>query len=301
MSDIDLSVFFWTDSKGHKRVGFGNARYVTPYDLSRATNARGRNSIKDHSKYDKLSPNRYKLHNQIIRDMFEGHKPFKPGEEKVAYYTGGGSASGKGTFSKDIATYYSKDTDPIIIDPDKLKELLLKADTGLSKLDATTSTFYHVESLLLAQRIYEIALQHNYPVLMDSTATNVNFGEKLAFAKRFGYKTELRFMSADVNSVLDGSLQRFRKEGRLVPLHRILATHQMAQSVVPGLFEQADDVKLYSRSGNKISLVATGGSKKKISKVNSTLWDSFMSASAYSITPEVVAKYNAEVAKIKNS
>ena len=66
-------------------------------------------------------------------------------------FTGGGPASGKSTFTRDVKGYYQNDDNPVILDADALKERLLYADTGKTQLDDKTSTYYHNESVMLQE------------------------------------------------------------------------------------------------------------------------------------------------------
>lgn len=298
MGNTDLNIYFWTDSNGNKRVAYGNATHISPYDLSMALSAKRYNSIKANSHHGKLSSERYKLHNQIIKDYFKGKTPYGPNDDKVAYFTGGGPASGKGTFSHNIKDYYSKDDNPVVIDPDDIKELLIAADG--KKMSHRNTTFYHSESLMLANRIFEIASQNNYPTLYDGTATNyATIMAKVRAMKNLGYKTEMRYMVSDVNTLLNSSLDRYQTSGRLVDLTSLLSTHQNAQSTAPKLFEQIDDMKLYNRKGNVISLVATGGVKGGMNVKDQKVWDNFQNQGAYTITKDAYDTYMERYNKIK--
>ena len=294
----DLSTYFWTDKNGKRHVAYGNAKNITPYDLSVGLNARRFNSIKQNTHNGKFDSNRYKLHNQIIRDYFQGKKPYADDEKnKVAYFTGGGPASGKGTFSHNIKDYYSKDDNPVVIDPDDIKEKLIVAD-GKVMTERNTS-FYHTESLMLANRVFEIAAQNNYPVLYDGTATNYGtIMAKLNTMKSLGYKTEMRFMTSDVNTVLDSSLDRYRTSGRLVDLGRLLQCHESAQTTAPMLFKSVDDMKLYSRKGNNITLVATGG-KGTMNIKDQKTYDNFTKQGAYRLNNDAVNAYMEKYQEIK--
>lgn len=300
MSDTGLDIKFWTDKNGHRRVAFGNATQISDYDLSYGLNTWRKTSIKKNSTNGRLNSSRYKLHNQIIQEYFAGKTPYRQGQQKIALFTGGGTASGKGNFSKDIAKYYSKDENPVKIDSDELKKRLLEADTGKTKLNDFTGAYYHTESTILANRIYEIAVQNNYPVLFDGTSTNFpTIDTRLKLAQKNGYKTKMCFMTSDANTILESSLDRYRIDGRIVPLPTILGTHIAAQSTVPKLFENIDEMKLYNRVGNKISLIAKGGKGMQTTKMDMKLWNNFMNPDAYKLDTGAINLYNERLADIK--
>lgn len=302
---MGVDIYFWTDKNGNKKVAYGGAYDISPYDLSYGLNARNYNSLKANSHHGKLDSSRYRLHNQIIRDMFANKTPYKQGEQKIALFTGGGSASGKGNFSKDIDKYYSKNDDPVKIDSDELKNKLLQADidNGVYSKGKVDPSFYHEESTILAKRLYEIAVQNNYPVLFDGTSTNVGAVDfRAAMAKSHGYKTEMCFMVAEPKTILQSSLDRYAKEGRVVPLGFMMNTHKSAQTTVPQLFGKVDEMRVYHRSdSNKISLIATGGQGKTTTITDDRMWNNFTDPNAYTLETGAVNNYTNKLAAIKAS
>ena len=295
-----IDMYFWTDKQGRKRVAFGKATHIQPYDsfISMGLSAKRFNSIKKNTHHGKLTSERYKLHNQIIKDYFNGKTPYPDNaKNKIAYFTGGGPASGKGTFSHNVKDYYSKDDNPVVIDPDEIKEMLIAADGKV--MSERNTSFYHTESLMLANRVFEIAAQNNYPVLYDGTATNFGtINAKLSLMKSLGYKTEMRYMVTDVNTALDSSLDRYRIGGRLVSLDRLLMAHEGAQTTAPQLFNVVDNMKLYSRSGNNVTLVATGG-KGTMNIKDQKTYDNFQKQGAYRLTKDAVNTYMERYQQIK--
>ena len=297
----DLDIFFWTDDGGTRHVGFGKAKNVSPYVIGYQLKTWRPNSIKDNVVYHKgqakLDSTRYKLHNAIIRDYFKGKTPYKDGEEKLVQFTGGGSASGKGTFTKQDG-YFSKNGDPVKIDSDEIKMALMKLD-GKS----TDPSYYHEESTLLAKRIYEIALQNNYPVVFDGTASFYPgfMQDKVGLARDNGYKIQMRYMVTDANTALQSSLDRYQKEGRLVPASALLKTHKGAQDAVPQLLKtkEIDDIKVYSRNGNKITLIAEGG-KGKSTIHDQKIWENFQQPNQYDMDTGAMNVYTSRLNSIKN-
>ena len=297
-----LDIFFWTDDGGQRHVGFGKARNLSPYNVSYALTTRNDNSIKHnvvtHKGVTKLDSNRYKIHNAIIRDYFQNKTPYKDGDKKLVQFTGGGSASGKGTFVKDQDQYFSKNGDPVKIDSDELKMALMKLD-GKS----TDPSYYHEESTMLAKRIYEIALQNNYPVLFDGTASFYPgfMSDKVGLAKSLGYETEMRYMITDANTALQSSLDRYRTTGRLVPATALLRTHRGAQDAVPQLLKSKDidNIKVYYRgNGNKITKIAEGG-KGKSTIYDQKVYENFLKPNAYNLDTGAMNNFTNQVAQIK--
>ena len=290
-------MYFWTDKGGRRHVAYGKATHISPYDLSIGLSGKSPNSVKKNSHNGKLNPDRYKLHNQIIMSYFNGHTPYGANDKKIAYFTGGGTASGKGTFSHNISEYYSKDDNPVIIDPDDIKEKLIAADGKV--MNDWNTKYYHAESKLISDRLFEISAQNNYPTLYDGTSVNFpTISSRLEYMKRLGYTTEMRFMTTDVNTVLDSSLDRYRKTGRLVSITRALDTHKSAQTTAPKLFTITDSMKLYSRKGNNVSLIATGG-KGKMNIKDQKVWDNFQKQGEYDLSKDAYNAYMDKYNSIK--
>ena len=125
------------------------------------------------------------------------------------------------------------------------------------------------------------------------------FAQKVAQAQQAGYYTDMCFMTADANSLLDGSLDRYARKGRIVPLNRILQSSIDAQSAVPQLFNMLDNVKVYNRTGNRVTLIAKGGKGKKTTYADQKLWDNFQDSNAYHLDSGATIMYNNKFNAIK--
>lgn len=254
-----------------------DAGYITVTNEKGETVDKRKDSLLEHMDGDKLSPERQKLHAKIIEDYFNEHKPLAPDEEKVAYFTGGGGASGKGQFTgkkgNAVEKWYSNNNNPVIIDPDKLKEKFAEADG--KTLDAFLTGYYHEESSALAKQIYNTAVQHNYPVLYDGTATGKGVYGLLDSAKKSGYKTEMNFIFSDWDTVRKNSLDRLEGTGRFVPPANVFGAHQKAYSSVQQLKDVVDNFTLYDNAGRTMRKVAEGGAGKNFKILNQTSYDRF--------------------------
>lgn len=265
----------------------------------------GQDSFADHMKNGQLSAERQEVHRQIIEDYFKGHQPYGPNDEKVAMFTGGGGASGKGTFTKvndnghrNIGDYYSQDKNPLIIDADEIKKSLAKADGRV--LDDSLTGYYHEESSALAKQIYATSLQHNYPTLFDGTATGVKSAlSKVSLAEKYGYKTEMNFLYSDWNTVKENSLGRYENTGRLVPIAHLTKAHRDAYDAVVAQQDKYDSFKLYDNAGRSMKLVGQSFGKTKLKISNQESWNRFSkSKDDFTLSPEEISKYNKRVAEI---
>lgn len=270
---------------------------VDPIDLSEKGTL-GKDSLADHvTDKGQLSPERQEVHRQIIEDYFKGHQPYAPGEEKVAMFTGGGGASGKGAFSKDIGKFYSQNKKPLVIDPDEIKKSLAKAD-GREMNDKLTG-YYHEESSALAKQIYSTSLKNNYPTFYDGTATGGGIYKLLDSAKKNGYKTEMSFVYSDWKTVRMNSLDRYRATNRLVPITHLTGAHQKAFESVEKLQDKVDSFKLYDNAGRNLKLVGSQTGGKKLTIHDSASYERFSKSKAeFTLSTDEIQAYNRDVAKI---
>ena len=219
-----------------------------------------------------LTAERQEMHRQIIEDVLKesGAKPYPPNAEKKALFTGGGGASGKGAFGKDIGKFYSSNDHPIKIDPDDLKAKLAMKD-GVDLRKGMDAGFYHEESSALAKQIYAMGLAHRYPTFYDGTSTNVKSTlARIEQARSAGYKTEMNFVRADWNTVMGNAIYRFAhgdEHGahRLVPIKELIKAHKAAPSAVRQLSSKVDKFTLYNnadRNRTKIAEQTKGGELK---------------------------------------
>lgn len=306
-------------TSGHKVTSkngktYFNGKEVDPLDTSDKGIPK-RDSLADHVKNGELTPERAEIHRKIMQDYFDGkvensehprmHQPYAPGDEKVAMFTGGGGASGKGTFSKyndetgesNIRKFYSQDKNPMAIDPDAIKKQLAKADGR--ELDDQLTGYYHEESSALAKQIYSTALKNNYPVLYDGTATGGGIYKLKASAESAGYKTEMCFVYSDLKTVRMNSLQRYEKTDRLVPPEQLMGAHQKAYGAVTKLQDQFDSFKLYDNAGRELKLVGSQTGRKKLTITNQESWNRFSkSADEFALTPEFMTDYAKDIAAI---
>lgn len=260
----------------HGKLMF-NGKEVDKLDTSEANG-----SLAQHlDKNGNLTDERLALHQKVIEDYFKGAKPYAEGDEKVAQFTGGGSASGKGYLTTHLDECYGVNHSPIKIDPDDIKKTLCSADGR--QLNDKLTPFYHEESSALAKQIYSTAIKNNYPVLYDGTATSTRSTMgRVNLATEHGYKTQMSFMTSDMKTVRANSLARYEETDRLVPWKNVCGIHQKAVGAVGELNNKFDQFRLYDNSNRNLKLVATntkGGTLKILDDKGYTRfqnsWDEF--------------------------
>jgi len=299
-------------AKGDK-VSMNNGKMTfkgksVPEISTKEAGSQGPDSFTAHLKNGQLTPERAEVHRQIIEDYFKGHQPYAPGEEKVAMFTGGGGASGKGVFTKtnkdtgksNIGDFYSQNKNPLTIDPDDIKKALAKADG--TEINGKNTGFYHEESSALAKQIYATALQHNYPALYDGTATGSGVYELLKMSKDAGYKTEMNFLYSDWKTVRQNSLDRYVKQHRLVPIREVMKAHKKAYDAVQDLSKSSllDSIKVYDNAGRNLKLTADGGKGKGLSVKDAASWKRFSESSGeFTLNEKQIEDYAKDVAYLK--
>jgi predicted ABC-type ATPase len=261
----------------------------------------GKDSFADNMKNGELTPERQEVHAQIIEDYFKEHQPYGPNEQKVAMFTGGGGASGKGQFTgtngANVGKYYSQDRNPVIIDPDELKKSLAKADGRV--IDDKLTGYYHEESSALAKQIYSTAIKNNYPALYDGTATGKGIYGLLDSAKQYGYKTEMNFICSDFKTVQMNSLSRYKNSGRLVPAEQLFGAHQKAYGAVTNLQDKFDSFTLWDNAGRNMQKIGTSSLGKSLTILNQESWDRFSNSPAeFILNVEKIDRYSLAASRV---
>lgn len=237
---------------GHLTFKGKDVKPLDTADAVKGIKEDGQGSLKDYmDENGNLSKERLETHQKIIEEYFGDHKPYKPGEEKKALFTGGGGASGKGSLFTDKENWkYSSYDNPIIVDADELKKRLNTYDYDHGRHDNkdltdVTTGWYHEESSALAKQIYQMALDNDFPVMYDGTACGKGIYKLLDQAKEKGYKTEMNFLFSNWQTVIGNSLTRYLKTGRLVPLVQQLNAHSKAFEAVNNLYNKVDNFTLW--------------------------------------------------------
>lgn len=239
----------------------------------------------------KLTPERAALHEKIIQGLFKGKKPKGPGEQKTLYFLGGGSASGKGSFTSPGTAdkYGMPDKNAVtVVDADELKKALPEydpnSDTGTTDR-RKAANFAHEESSALAKRAMEAAYANGYDVTLDGTGDSgaKKVIKKIEEARRNGYRVEGRYCSADIEEALRRNEERAIKEGRLVDKDSVIGIHKDVSSIFQEIAPHFDHIELWDHDGPEPRLVATceKGQTVKVKEGSEALWKKFLDKAKY--------------------
>ena len=265
----------------------------------------GKDSFVYNMKDGQLTPERLALHAQIMNKYLGRIEAYGPNDKKVAMFTGGGGASGKGKYSKDIEGFYGVKNKTAVLDSDNIKRDLALADghytiTKDGKLEGDLNPkltgFYHEESSAIAKQLYTTALKNNQPVLFDGTAVGKSAFTKADQAHAAGYVTAICQVRADSATIRQNSITRAGKQTRLVPTAQLLSAHQKTfdsfdAQVKAGIYDQ---IKVYDNSGNKNKLIAEG-SKSSLKILDKKAHNDFSKhKETFNWSADEIARYDAE-------
>ena len=194
-------------------------------------------------KYGKLTPERKDLQKGIVASFFKDAKKPQQDKRPLAIMTMGGPASGKST----ILNAMPKDGF-VTINADDVKEFLPEFSQAIEKKAKNAANMVHAESISIAARIRDKAINEGYNIVYDGTGKNAAYYMSLMDQLRArGYHIHLIMPDIDVDTALEENEKRAEKTGRFVPPHII----KDAYSAIPGNFEKiarkADSFALYDR------------------------------------------------------
>lgn len=189
----------------------------------------------------RFSPERTKLHDEIVRKVVAGHKA----QENPAFVMlGGGPASGKTKAAEAAASDFP---DAIKIDPDELKKMLPEY-AQLSPEKA--ASFVHEESSYLAKRVTEEALKTRANVVLDAVgdSSSASVLKKVRMAREAGYSVHGRYVTVPTDIAQQRAHARGVKSGRVVPAHVIADSHAGVSRVFPDVLHEFDTAALYDNT-----------------------------------------------------
>jgi len=227
-------------------------------------------SIDSNGQWD---PGRIALQNQIIEGQFEGVTPYGPNDEKVVYFSIGGTGSGKGTLygiNSDLSGYPTvRVIDPmtglpmsgapfpgaVLLDQDAMKIQLPEVRQMRATQQANSSLAgqqgegadwarqAHEESSYMTKLAYQAALDRNLPIVFDGTGDGGidSVLKKIQQAKDAGYKVKAAGVYLEPSEGLARANSRAAGTGRNVPID--IQSH--IYSDIPVTFNQAMDLGLF--------------------------------------------------------
>ena len=246
------------------------------------------NSLAEHMDKDgNLSPERQKLHDEIVENYFKDKVSFNG--QPTMIMSGGGPASGKSFVTKGAVSKFKGDESLVKIDPDEIKQMLPGFEDmarnyyeeGADESKAlNAAAYYHEESSALAKRIYQYALENGMNVVYDGTGDgSVNsVRKKIQAARDAGCKVEGEYVTVSNEEAIKRNRSRYEhgveeyekakangglnEKGKKVPAPRlvpddvVLGTHQKVSDISTEVANMFDKFTLYDNNGKAGEQVA---------------------------------------------
>ena len=231
------------------------------------------------SNFTKWTPERQKLHDQIVEDIIKENNP-KAQKNPIFYMTGGGSASGKSIMLK--KSPLRKGT--VVIDSDEIKKRLpefkaMQAKGG--KIAEAAAGYVHEESSWISKRLMRECAQRRYHTMLDGTGDGSlkSLSGKIKMMTDRGMTVRAKYATAEIATALERNYQRYIKTKRLVPPTYVRNVHREVSKVVPQAIRANvfDDFELYdmNKTGEAIK-VATYTKKDGLKILNNDLYGNFL-------------------------
>lgn len=241
-------------------------------DVSDST---GVDSLAKHTRDGQLTPEREKLHQEIVKDFFKDAE--RPKGQPIFTVMGGGPASGKSTMIEKGAAKLPPKT--LIVDSDAIKSKLPEYQDMLKGAVKGAAEYVHEESSALAKRIMAVGFDEGFNMTLDGTGDGSikSLTKKLDSARRAGMRVEGIYATVPTEEALRRSAERGKQTGRHVPEWIIAETHKKVSNILEQTAHLFDSVSVYDTS-NEVTLIATGGSGKDLTPTegNEELFNAFI-------------------------
>ena len=239
-----------------------------------AVNKEGRDTFEQHQVNGQWSPERQKLHQEIVDKHFSGKKPAPKGSA-IAYVLGGGPASGKSSIVN--GGHVAIDPDTIHIDSDAIKAELPEYNEMLQAKDHRAASHVHEESSHVAKMIQDKASRGGYHTLLDGTGDSSfeSLKGKIDKMRASGQRVVGQYVTVPTELAIQRNIERAKKTGRLPPESMLRACHSSVSAIVPqaieaGLFDQFD---LWDTENGVVNVAKVENGKLNI--LDQKLWEKF--------------------------
>ena len=197
-----------------------------------------------------LSPEREKLHQDAVQELFNGAVKPAEGEPKVFTMMGGGSAAGKGTIQKfGVANLPDAKHSPVI-DADELKKRIPEyTDTAFSEDHEKAASMAHEESSAMAKRAMQAAFANGYNCTLDGTGDGSlnSMKKKIQAARDAGYQVNGVYVTCPTELAVERNAKRSKTDeyNRMVPESEVRKIHQKVSAIFEQVAPLMDNCKLY--------------------------------------------------------
>lgn len=252
---------------------------------------KGGGSLEGHIKDGKLTPEREALHREIIDTILEGKTPVDG--QATMTMLGGGPSSGK---SSVMSTDTSKDPHAVTVNSDDIKKFLPDY-AEMAHKDPNAANFYHAESSILANQLYEVASREGYNIIFDGTGdgSTASVEARIATAQKNGMRVEAKYVSVNTDDAYKRSQNRYNEDmekflagkgdpPREIPEKYLRDCHGKVTDISVEVASKFDHIELWDNNGEKgqAKKIAEGGNGKPLTiiKGQEQAVDNFLSKSS---------------------
>lgn len=236
----------------------------------------------------RVTAERQRLHNQLVRDKVDAVDAVPPGEEKIFVFLGGGPAAGKSTGLKmGVFTGVPPKGDYVEVNADEVKGQLpefdkLRYSRNSGEFKAAAS-FVHEESSMVAKMQQKAAVTKGTHIVLDGTGDGKPAGlkSKIDLARSQGYTVKARYSTLDTNEAWKRADKRSRgRERRYVQEGVVRTTHREVSAVFPiaqegGWFDDYELIYTDVPRGTPPILVMRGAGSQPPTIARDDLWIGF--------------------------
>jgi predicted ABC-type ATPase len=216
-------------------------------------------------RYDSESDlKRKKLHQQIIGEILKQASKQLPHQKPVAYFVGGGSASGKSTLRKRIMKEHNLDAKYFIgVDPDELKNFIPEYEYLKKTNPIKAAAKVHKESCQIRDQLVERLIADRKSFIYESTLAKPRKYQTI-FQNLIQQDYEIHLYITDIPLELAKKRAARRGEigGRTVPLSVIKNTHKLVPKTFLAVKSLADSYSVYENS-HSLKLIVSKTIKDK--------------------------------------
>lgn len=230
-----------------------------------------------------FTPERKKLHDQIVEAHMAGVK--KPEGAPVYVMLGGGGGSGKTTaLLNNPALGIPGKGDAVHVNADDIKAQLPESHQMNEQLDLSWASFSHEESSYLSKRVHAAAMERGLSLVDDGTgASQGKVKKKIDAMKAKGYETKAAYATIPTDEAIRRNAARATHPGadglyRFPPPDALRAAHAGATTTFTNLASDFDSAVLYDNSGPVSAgstLVASATRGQPLTVHNPQLWSEF--------------------------
>jgi predicted ABC-type ATPase len=211
-----------------------------------------------HRANGEYTPERKKLHAQIVADIVASAGDTPPGEKPTVIIMGGGSAAGKSTLRDHLILpgMAQLGYKPAIVDCDDVKEKIPEFKDFKRQDRSTAALRVHEESSDIASAATDQLVKAGKSFIMDGTMKNAGkYKRRIEQFRKAGYEVQIIIADAPLHEAFRRANARADETGREVPLDIIRESHAAVPRSLEELKGLVDDFAVFDTTGDSPGLI----------------------------------------------